>query len=227
MNDRGSITVEAAIVFPITILVMTILIQLIMMFPSEDLKIQKVDDILSQLDSLNYVYEKVGILSFDVPENPYSELIRSSQLFINETVESNLLEIFLVNELDKNDMILNEFTCHDDTISGEISWRRNFVFGLRKDFHVKFEKCLWLFGDNKSIYPNQTLTSYLLNNENEEKKILVYKTKGGQKYHLEGCFYLVRSTTDKSKIDTMTLYEAKHIHRLEPCKRCCKEDTWK
>jgi len=227
MNDRASITVEAAIVFPITILVMTILIQLIVMFPSEDLKIQKVDDILSRLDSLNYVYEKVGILSVDIPENPYSELIKSSQTSISETVESNYLETYLKSELAENDMVLNEFDFHDDTISGEISWKRDFVFGLKKEFHIRFEECLWLFGDNKSIYPNKTLTSYLLNNENEEKKILVYKTKGGQKYHLEGCFYLVRSTNDKSKIDTMTLYEAKHIHRLEPCKRCCKEDTWK
>jgi len=221
--NKGSVSVEAAIVFPITILIMVICMQLLAFFPNEDLKVQQVNDALIRLDSLNYVYEKVGLLTFDLPEGPYNEFITSSQNFVNENLESNILEAYLRYDLHKNEILLDEFTMTEDTVSGCVSWKKNFVLGFEKESYVKFEHVLWLFGDDKSLYPNETLTNALLKNEADEKSIWVYKTKTGSKYHLKGCFYLVRSTTDKSKIVKVNLYDAKHMYMLKACDRCFKE----
>ncbi|MCH4889034.1 pilus assembly protein [Acidaminobacter sp. JC074] len=221
--NRGSVSVEAAIVFPITILIMVMLVQVIAFFPSEDLKVQQVNDALIRLDSLNYVYEKVGLLTFDLPENPYSDFISSSQSFLNDHMASEILEAYLKNELSNHEILLEDFSVTGDTVSGLVSWNKAFVFGLKKESHVKFEHVLWLFGDDKSLYPNETLTKTLFKNEEEEKTVMVYKTKSGSKYHRAGCFYLVRSTTDKSKIVKVSLYDAKRKYLLSPCERCVKE----
>lgn len=221
-NKRGSITVEAVIVVSVMILVCASLFQLLTLFPEEDIKVQTVYDICNKLDTVYYIYHKVGIFdsTYESGYQALDDLIEQTRKFSDETTAEYILEETLSNLLAHEDMVLSSFELKDDRISGQIGYSRSIVFGYTWDMAIKFDKTMWLFGDNKSIYPNKSLADLLHTRDDHEKNLLVYQTKTGGKYHMAGCFYLRRSTTDKPNIKSMSLYEAKRIKHLTPCKRC-------
>ncbi len=224
MNKRGSLTVEAVISVSTLILVLSFLFQIIILPSNEDIFSQKVFDALNELDNYSYAYEKIGLIEItdklDIVKG-YSKYINSIAEYGNGIAKKEYLKSVFKSSLNKEIKIL-EFDLDNDLIKGKISYNRNYIFS-NKDYIIEFEKKLFLFGDDKKLFPNKTLASALDKiSDEDENNIIVYKTKTGSKYHKWGCFYLVRSTTDKKNITEQTLLEAQRMG-LMPCKRCFKE----
>lgn len=227
MNNRGSISVEALITVSVMILLMAFMIQFMFFIQEEDLRTQYVYDALEDLEVCNYLYEKIGVIKIPIPDSPYTEYVSELVKSLEEYVDGFVLETVLEQLLLKHDMMLTSYTYQDGVISGVVTHEKDFYLGGTKSFSIGFEKRLWLFGNQSELYPNHTLADLLDKESEEEKSITVYKTKTGEKYHLEGCFYLIRSTTDHMNIEGMTLYNARHKEHLSPCKRCLGEAKWK
>lgn len=221
MNKKGSITVEALISVSIMILVLTSLFQLLTLYPTEDIQVQKTYDALNQLDTAYYLYHKVGVFDFDFKSGNDSldQLISSTRDYLNQASVEKMLEGYLKHLLNDTAIEVKNFALENDIITGEIVYESHISLGPSWLMTTSFEKRLWLFGNEKEIYPNTTLLDQVKDSQEKDKSLIVYVTKTGEKYHQEGCFYLIRSTTDKSQIKALTLYEAKKKH-LVPCKRC-------
>ncbi len=228
-SNKGSVSIEALIVVTTLILMMTFLFQMIVMFPKEDLRTQIVYDALNDLEHHHYIYNKVGFLELDftVGHEDIDRILHLMQTDLSHLAESEYLSIVFKSKMLNQDMVVDHFELVDDQVLGEVSYMRPFMFGIKRTFTIKFDKRMWLFGNEPSLYPNKTLAEVVGNQNNKEESITVYQTKTGGKYHLKGCFYLVRSTTDHPKIISMTLDKAKNILHLEPCLRCIKGEVWK
>lgn len=224
MNNRGSISVEALIGVTVFVLLMVFLGQMLMVFSAEDIVSQKVFDGVYQLENHGYLYEKIGLLhqsprikGFD--NSKILDLLNSSMKAIDYKTKEAYLKFILSNSLDDN-LSLSKFDLNQDRIMCQIVYEKQYLFGLKHEFIITVEKQLWLFGDDKSLYPHETLKDLLSRQYSKEKNTVVYHTKTGSKYHIEGCFYLRRSTTDKDKIKSISLYQAQYFYRFTPCKKC-------
>ncbi|MBI9014861.1 MAG: hypothetical protein JEZ08_21710 [Clostridiales bacterium] len=233
MTDRkGNISVEALISVTLFILFMSFLFQMLSMFSREDKMSQIVFDGIYTLENYGYLYEKIGVLDqeIDMDLSGHQEIVQ----FINRSIkiikqESKIeyLKGVLEQELDAHDITLKSFDIHEDILSCEVTYKREFLFGLSSVFDITVRKRMWLFGDEKELYPNKTLTDVFKKQLEDERFHFVFQTKTGGKYHQVGCFYLVRSTTDQTEIKRISLYDAKYVYHLMPCKRCMKEEIWK
>lgn len=227
MNNKGSISIEALITLTVMILLMAFMIQMMFLLPEEDLMTQYVYDALETLEISNYMYHKIGILDLPLPDSPYSDYLSGVMNDLDDYAASYALEEVLNQLLKKHEMTLTTYAYKEGVVSGIVSYEKKFYLGGTRQFSIGFEKRLWLFGNEKNLYPNHTLADLLDKERDEEKNITVYKTQTGEKYHLEGCFYLIRSTTNHLSIESMTLYHARHKEHLSPCKRCLGEAKWK
>jgi len=231
-DSRGNISVEALISITLFILLMSFLFQMLSMFSKEDKMSQIIFDEIYALENYGYLYEKVGLLDQEIDVNlgehqEIIDLINTSIKKINQKSKASYLKWVLKQELDVHKIEIDSFEIQGDTLSCKVTYNRQYLFGLSHDFDVFITKRMWLFGDQKELYPNKTLSDVLKKQTEDERNQLVYQTKTGGKYHLAGCFYLERSTTDHAKIKKMSLYDAKYLYHLMPCKRCMKGVTWK
>ncbi len=225
MNKRGSITVESVIVVSTFIVVLSFLFQLMLLPSKEDISSQQIFDSLNELDNYSYAYEKIGLMEIKDQLHiisPYKKYVDDIFKYGNHLAKKEYLKLVFKHLLKENIEIV-EFDLEEDIIKGRVSYNRRYIFEER-NYEIEFEKKLFLFGDNRTLFPNKTLASVMKDAlEGEENSVLVYKTKTGSKYHKSGCFYLERLTTDKKNITAHTLLEAEKMG-LKPCKRCCKGD---
>lgn len=243
-NLDGSLSVEALISISVFLILIVFFINMITVVSLEDKIDQSTVDLISELEIYNYLYEKIGfdqILNIDGYKDRITDYIGNTReewleylnfdkLILDKGKESFLSTIAkekIEDILEKNrkySRLLNyDFSISDDIVTIKFSYSIVLIMDYKVRTTHFFEKKMWLFGDNSEIYPNDTLLSKLIKEDDELKNITVYKTKTGSKYHLEGCFYLRRSTTDKENIESLSMYKAKLIYQLEPCKRCIKE----
>ena len=233
MTDRkGNISVEALISVTLFILFMSFLFQMLSMLSKEDKMSQIVFDGIYTLENYGYLYEKIGVLDqeINIDLGDHQEIVQFINKSINKVDQQSKTEYLkwvLKQKLDVYDIIINSFEIKEDVLSCRVIYKREYLFGLSHDFEISIKKRMWLFGDEKELYPNKTLTDVFKKQLADERRQFVYQTKTGGKYHLVGCFYLVRSTTDQTKIKKMSLYDAKYLYHLMPCQRCMKEGIWK
>lgn len=213
-NKKGSVTVEALVCFTTIILLLLVMFQLLVFHANEDLKTQKVYEALEHVELANYTYEKIGFLE-SMPEidHPLTEQVYELAKGMNHLNKKSYLKLIFSEQL--KGFRIDAFELEGDWISGQVSYEKRFILSKGHRFNVHFKKRLWLFGNDPSSYPNKTLGRYL----NDDRVTYVYVTKTGTKYHLPGCFYLNRSTTDQLNIQKLTKDEAVSRHYL-PCKRC-------
>lgn len=222
ISKKGSISVEALIVIPVIILVGLFFFQIISLFADAEIQTQNVYNTLEELENINFVYEKVGVSKISLPLGKYQELVDDIIKQADGRAREGLLKEIFINKLPG--LTLESWQLKEGLINGQVSYKRNLLFS-NQTLHIHFTKRLWLFGDNKALYPNISLADAIKKSEDKDKKTNVYQTKTGAKYHLDGCFYLRRSTTDKTKIIKMTLHQAKK-KGLDACKRCIKGAKW-
>jgi len=225
-NKSGSITVEAVISVAVMILVLTSMFQLLTLYPEEEVTLHKTYDALNQLDNAYYLYHKVGVYDFDYDTGHQilDQLIDDTKNVLDQSTAELMLKSYLQALLNEEEIQVIDLSLDGDILRGQLTYPRSINLGYEWQMTIDFEKRLWLFGNEKTLFPNHTLVEKLQSSQDKEKHIVVYQTKTGEKYHYEGCFYLTRSTTDKENIISMTLYEAKRIKHLSPCKRCIGGD---
>ena len=113
-------------------------------------------------------------------------------------------------------MTLLNFELNHDYVTLKFEYEHLLPLGQVFHNEVEIEHRLWLFGSEPERY-NHTTLAELMNDTSSSMS--VYVTKTGTKYHLENCFYIVRSTTDQKSVQVMTLKEAEDKGHT-PCSRC-------
>lgn len=227
---KGNVSVEALISVSVFMLFVLFLIQVLLGFASESIAAQNILDGLEDLENYNIVIESIGIsnemdsffvdhLSEWVDEELYIYMTETLSKVIDYS-RDDYLEILFKSMVETQNMVVNDFTIEDELVRVEVFFYKNYLFGLETKSTLTAEKKLFLYGDEPELYRKHTLVELVKETILSEEGKLVYKTKTGSKYHLKDCFYITRSTTDQSGIMKLSVYEAKYIYYLLPCKRC-------
>ena len=242
-NSNGSLSIEALISVSVFLILMVFFINMITIVSLEDKVDQSTVDLISEIEIYNYLYEKIGfnqvlnigsykdrILSYIGSENgawleyldfDKSILDKGKECFLSSVAE-NKIKVILKKNRRYSKLLSYDFSISGDIVTIDFSYNIILIMDYKVKTVHSFEKKMWLFGDNSEIYPNVTLLSSLAEEDEDLKNITVYKTKTGTKYHMKGCFYLNRSTTDKENIESLSMYKAKIIYKLQACKRCIR-----
>lgn len=220
MNRKGAVSIEALIAFSVALLLMGFLIQLLLFLPDEEVKTQQLYDAIVDFEIFNYAYEKIGVKSIELPKFKWSNELNQLLDSLKEYGEAKAYKMVFQKLLEDYDLSLEEFLLEDGILRGRVAFEKSFLLAGKREFFIAFEKRIWLFGDQKELYPNVQLSSLIHEDSEADKKRYVYMTVSGEKYHMEGCFYLMRSTTLHEHIKHVTVYEAERTHYLKPCERC-------
>ncbi len=232
-NKKGTVTVEATILITVILVIFTSFFQTISLYFKEDIISQKVFDSLYTLDNVSYFYEKVGIskeienlsINEDLENIFKNQIDELKSVSVNSSKEIILREVFK-NKLKNIDESLKliAFSLNDDIIYSDVYYKRKLIFN-ELDFHIKIQKKLFLFGDEKELFKNKTIIDIVKElaknqEENGYDDKFVYMTKYGKVYHTnKNCFYLVKDGTIHEAITKKSLKEMKE-KGIRECKLC-------
>lgn len=226
-NKEGVITIESMIAVSILVIVMTTLMSIVTYFLIQDTHGQALLDLLDEVEVHNYLFEKMGIVDFQVLDEyhflleklPIEPLKKVLNRNLNQTKSMYLNSVFLkgLSKIEEN-YELKSWSFKDNILRSELSLMIKLPFGYQKSDVFILEKRFWLFGSNAELFKHITLADLINQTKRLNDQTKVYVTKTGKRYHLFTCFYINRSTTNQSAIRMLTLKVAKL--RYEPCKLC-------
>lgn len=227
---KGNVSVEALISVSVFLLFMFFLMQVILGFASESIVAQNVLDGLEDLENYNIAIETIGIsneLDSLLSDNLSQWLDEEIYIYMTDLLSKGLdnsrsdyLETLFKSMVETSDTVVQDFSVKEDLVTVEVIYEKNYLFGLETKSILTAEKKLFLYGDDSDLYKKHSLIELIKETVLSEEGKFVYKTKTGSKYHLRDCFYINRSTTDQTSIQKISIYEAKYIYYLLPCKRC-------
>lgn len=212
---KGNTSIEALISVSVLILFFVILIQILLSFALDDLESQRLLDCLENINNYALAYDLIGYdesLLDDFEDLDLSILREVKDQSKEAFLESIFLSIFHNGEIE----------IHGDWITGYVPVGHTFLLKNTSSY-IYFNKKMLTYGNDPNLFDYKSLVDLLEETKEDEKNVYVYKTKTGSKYHEKSCFYLKRSTTDHDAIERISIYEAKYIYFLTPCKKCMED----
>lgn len=209
---NGNIAIESLIATTVFIIFLLILVQVLLGFAQEDIHSQEVLEALNSLNNYALAYDLIGndtslLDAFDGLDLSFLKNINnlSRSIFLESIMKAKFQDLTI--------------SIVDDHIKGQVSFEQKFLVS-HVTSQVYFDKKLITYGNNPPAFNKKNISDLIKKTHEDQEMLYVYKTKTGSKYHLEGCFYLRRSTTKKDDIEKISLFVAKYRYFLTPCQRC-------